>query len=417
MKGNLKLGILGILLGAFTLSGCTKKPVEIPGEQEIEELPVLDTSIEANVPHIYIDIEGDAEVVDKETYLNAEIRIAGNGRFADMDKVKTKIKGRGNSTWSKPKKPYRLKLDKKAVVLGLPAAKDWVLLANYNDYTLMTNAVAMKMGKQLGMPYTNDIIAVDLTVNGEYRGNYNLTQQVEVKENRVDLGEGGVLWEVDKYFDETYKFTSAHAKLPMMLKDPDPESQAQFDQWKAEFQSFEDKLYQQNFPNNNYGELFDKQQFVNFLIVNMLALNNEVNHPKSVFMYKKANGKYTMGPLWDFDYGFGFSEEHGRTYFHFVDMQLIREGDERVGSLFYQHILRDPEIRSLFIKTWNTYRTQKFEELMYFIEVYAAQIRDSQKKDFNVWKIGDNNHALNKAKLKTFLRQRVKVINAYASTL
>ncbi|MGJ1408402.1 hypothetical protein ACR78Z_01905 [Sphingobacterium thalpophilum] len=54
---------------------------------------------------------------------------------------------------------------------------------------------------------------------------------------------------------------------------------------------------------------------------------------------------------------------------------------------------------------------------MYFIEVYAAQIRDSQKKDFNVWKIGDNNHALNKAKLKTFLRQRVKVINAYASTL
>ncbi|WP_282635482.1 CotH kinase family protein [Sphingobacterium thalpophilum] len=112
-----------------------------------------------------------------------------------------------------------------------------------------------------------------------------------------------------------------------------------------------------------------------------------------------------------------FSEEHGRTYFHFVDMQLIREGDERVGSLFYQHILRDPEIRSLFVKTWNAYRTQKFEELMYFIEVYAAQIRDSQKKDFNVWKIGDNNHALNKAKLKTFLRQRVKVINAYASTL
>lgn len=417
MKQRIKLGIYGTMLGIIIITSCTKKPADIPGEKEVEELPILDNSIEASVPHIYINIEGSAEVVDKDTYLNAEVHIVGNGRFANMDKVKTKIKGRGNSTWSKPKKPYRLKLDKKAIVLGLPAAKDWVLLANYNDYTLMCNAVAMKMGKQLGMPYTNDIIAVDLTVNGEYRGNYNLTQQVEVKENRVDLGDGGVLWEIDNYFDEAYKFRSAKANLPVMLKDPDPESPEQFNTWKAEFQSFEDKLYEKSFPNNNYGEIFDKQQFVNFLIVNMLAWNNEVNQPKSVYMHKKVNGKYTMGPIWDFDFGFGFSEDHGRTYFNYLEMNLIREDDERIGSKFYQHLLQDPDLRRLLTQTWKDYRSQKFEELMQFIEAYAAQIRDSQKKDFNIWKTDDNNLALNKAKLKTFLRQRVKVIDNYVKTL
>lgn len=410
------LGTLGIVC-SLIMSSCSKEPIEIPDVKEAEELPILDESIDANIPHIYIDIDGKAEVVDKENYLNAEIRISGNGRFADLEKVKTKIKGRGNSTWTKPKKPFRLKLDQKSMVLGLPEAKDWILLANYNDYTLMCNAVAMKMGKQLGMPYTNDIIAVDLTVNGEYRGNYNLTQQIEIKENRVDLGKGGVLWEIDKYFDEDYKFKSAHANLPVMLKDPDPEPPAQFEQWKADFQSFEDKIYNTGFPNNNYGNVFDKQQFVNFLIVNMLAWNNEINHPKSVYMHKKANGKYTMGPIWDFDYGFGFSEEHGRTYFNYADMDLIRESDERIGSKFYQRILKDPEIRKLFVKTWNDYRSQKFEALMQFIEVYAAQIRNSQKKDYDKWHVGDNNLALNKAKLKTFLRNRVKVIDKFCSTL
>ncbi|WP_053003983.1 CotH kinase family protein [Sphingobacterium sp. Ag1] len=413
---NIKICITGILC-ILAVIGCTKKPIIEPKIEDVEELPVLDNSIEANIPHIYVNIEENKEVTDKEIYLNAEIEIAGNGRFADLPKSKTKIKGRGNNSWTNPKKPYRLKLDKKSVILGLPEAKDWVLLANYNDYTLMTNAVAMKMGRQLEMPYTHDIIAVDLTVNGEYRGNYNLTQQVEIKENRVDLGEGGVLWELDNYFDEDYKFRSKHANLPVMLKDPDVESDAQFDQWKAEFQSFEDKVYEKNFPNNDYGQLFDKQQFVNFLIVNMLAWNNEINHPKSVYMHKKMGGKYTMGPIWDFDFAFGFSEDHDNTYFNYKDMDLIRETDERIGSQFYQRILKDPEVKKLFVGSWNNYKNEKFEELMQFIEVYAAQIRDSQKKDYKKWGIGDNKFAENKAKLKTFLRNRVKVIDNFCKNL
>ncbi len=396
---------------------CTRKPIIEEDTPDIEEHATLDDRIEAVVPHIRIHIENNAEVIDKEVYLNAEIEIDGHGKFQDLAKVKTTIKGRGNSTWFMPKKPYRLKLDKKASLFGLPEAKDWILLANYNDYTLMTNAVGMKIGKQLGMPFTNDIIPVDLTVNGVYRGNYNLTQQIEIKENRVNIGEGGVLWEMDSYFDELWKFKSPVLQLPMNLKDPDVESESQFALWRNEFQHFEHLLFAKEFPKNSYGEVFDKQQFVNFLIVNMLTGNHEVGHPKSVYMHKKLAGKYTMGPVWDFDYSFGFSEEHGMQYFNYENLNLIREDDTRIGAELYKRILKDPEVKLLFAKTWKTYKDTKFNELMDFIEVYAAEIRDSQKKDYELWKVGNNRHAENKAELKIFLRKRAKLLEDYIAKL
>jgi hypothetical protein len=407
----------GIVIVCILLSSCTKKTGNTVEIDDIEEVPELNEAIKAVVPHIFIVSDGEHEVVDKENYLNASIKIEGNDKFKDLEAVKTRIKGRGNSTWVKPKKPYRLKLDKKASLFNLPEAKDWVLLANYNDYTLMTNAVAMKIGRQLGLPYTHDIISVDLTVNGVYRGNYNLTQQVEIHENRVNVGENGILWELDSYFDEEWKFKTNHLNLPVMLKDPEPTSESQFDSWRNEFQNFENLLYAKDFPKNSYSNTFDKQQFVNFLIVNMLVGNHEICHPKSVYMHKRLGGKFTMGPIWDFDFAFGFSEEHARTYFNYADLDLIRANDSRIGAEFYKKILKDPEVGVLFIKTWQTYKSQKFDELMQFIEVFAAEIRDSQKRDYEIWKVGNNNMGANKAGMKSFLRKRSQLIDRYIATL
>ncbi|MFD2905725.1 CotH kinase family protein [Sphingobacterium anhuiense] len=408
--------LIGMLVMLATIA-CTKRPVDDIDLSNVEELPVLNENVKAVVPHIFINIDDNREVVDKEVYLTGSIYIDGNNKFKDFEVVRTKIKGRGNSTWSKPKKPFRLKLDKKASLFNLAEAKDWVLLANYNDYTLMTNAVAMKIGKQLGLPFTHDIIPVDLTINGIYQGNYNLTQQVEIHENRVNVGDDGILWELDNYFDEEWKFKTAHLNLPVMLKDPDPESALHFETWKNEFQNFENLLFSKEFPKNSFSSVFDKQQFVNFIIVNMLVGNHEIGHPKSVYMHKKLGGKFTMGPIWDFDFAFGFSEEHGRTYFNYVDLELIRESDSRIGSEFYKKILKDPEIRILLSKTWNEYKQYQFEELMQFIETFAAEIRESQKRDFEKWKVGNNSMAVNKAGIKTFLRKRTLVIDRYIAKL
>lgn len=393
-----------------------KKDVMQKEELEIIEEATLDESIEAVIPHVYIDIEGEQEVTSKEDYLKATVKVDGNGQFDDLSSTVTNIKGRGNSTWNKPKKPYRLKLNKKASILGLGEAKNWVLLANYQDYTLMTNAVAMKIGQQLGLPFTHQVIPVDVTVNGKYRGSYTLTQQVEIHENRVNVGDDGVLLEMDKYFDEEHQFKSANFELPVMVKDPDIESEAHFNTIKQEFQAFEDLLAASSFPNNNYGDSFDKKQLVNYLIVNNLVGNLEINHPGSVYIHKAKGGKYTMGPLWDFDWAFGMDEDN-REYFNYVEIPLFKEFDERKGSIFFKNFLHDPEIRSLYKQQWNTFRDRDFEALMVYIEKYASQIRESKKKDYELWGVGVKDLAQYKADMKTYLRKRARYVDGYVKSL
>lgn len=401
----------------FLFAACTKptgeKPEEIPDYDEKAE---LNEQIAAKIPHIYITTEGGAPVVSKEIYLNGEVEINGNGVQMDFIKTKTRIKGRGNSTWVRPKKPYRLKLDVAASIFGLPAAKDWVLLANHIDYTLMCNAVAMKIGQQLNMPFTNSIIPVDLTLNGVYMGNYTLTQQMEAKPTRIDVGEGGVLLEMDSYFDEDFKFKSAGLSLPVMIKSPDITSDAQFEKIKKEFEDFEKLIVDSKFPNTNYGNVFDKQQLVNYLIVNNLTGNFEINHPKSVYMHKKANGKYTMGPIWDFDYGFGFDEVK-RSYFNFIEFPLLKTNDTRPGYYFYTIFLKDPEIRQLYKTTWSNFKSNQFDKLLTYIEEYAASIRESKKKDYELWKVGSNDLPTIKRDLKLYLHKRARYIDQYLSTL
>lgn len=407
--------LLTIALITFILSSCKKDP-DIDPLPEIHEEPVLDESIEAIIPHIYIDIEGNQEVVSKDDYLNASVEIKGMELYPDLAPVLTEIKGRGNSTWGKPKNPYKLKLDKKTSVLGLPEAKEWVLLANYQDYTLMTNAVAMAIATQLGLPFTNTIIPVDLTINGEYRGNYNLTQQIELKKNRVDIGDDGVLLELDTHFDEEFKFVSDAFSLPIMVKDPDVESEAHFNAIQQDFKALEDKLMAEDFPNNNYGDLIDKKQLVRYIIVNNLTGNYEINHPKSMYMHKAGGGKYVMGPVWDFDWAFGVDEQT-RQYFNYSEIPLLRAGDTRKGAVFLSHFLKDPEVRTLYKSEWNAYRSGKFEGLMQFIETYAARIRASQQKDFELWGVGNNNLPQAKADMKTYLRERAREMDVYVANL
>lgn len=187
--------------------------------------------------HIYFDTDGGAPIVSKDDYLYGNLRIDGQSKYDDLTILNSvsRIKGRGNSTWGWPKKPYKIKLDSKESLLGLLPEKDWVLLADYQDGPHLLNAVAFTIGRMLEMPFTNTIIPVELTINGEYLGVYGLTEQVEVKTNRVNVGDDGLLLELEQYFDEEWKFKSAAYNLPVMVKDPELDNQAELDLIKSDF--------------------------------------------------------------------------------------------------------------------------------------------------------------------------------------
>ena len=98
------------------------------------------------------------------------------------------MKGRGNSTWyDVPKKPFRIKLGKKSSLLGMSTDKNWALLANFYDKTLLRNLTAFEISKIAEMSWTPNSISVDYYMNGTYRGVYTLTEHVSVTDERLNM--------------------------------------------------------------------------------------------------------------------------------------------------------------------------------------------------------------------------------------
>lgn len=101
----------------------------------------------------------------------------------------SEIRGRGNTTWTEcDKKPYQMKLPKKADLLGTgEKTKTWLLLANAADPTLLRNTVSFDLARYMGVTNTPSCEPCDLYYNGEYRGSYLLTEKVKVEKNGVNI--------------------------------------------------------------------------------------------------------------------------------------------------------------------------------------------------------------------------------------
>lgn len=145
----------------------------------------------SKLPVLYINTAGGVAVTSKEEYIDADITVQGNTLYSsnncDLYSGAMEIKGRGNSTWLRfPKKPYRLKLDKKANLFGLGKNKHWALLANYIDDTMIRNSLAGDIAEQLDC-MKMDSVSVDLVFNGKHVGNYLLIEHVRLDSKRVDV--------------------------------------------------------------------------------------------------------------------------------------------------------------------------------------------------------------------------------------
>ena len=144
----------------------------------------------SELPVVYINTEGGQAITSKEYYINADLIIQGNEMYnsgtTTLYNGLTEIRGRGNSTWAQPKKPYRLKLDKKTDLFGMGKSKHWVLLANYLDESLQRNTLAYNLSGAMGMEQMSTVF-VDVVLNGDFVGNYQLCENIVVDDTRVDI--------------------------------------------------------------------------------------------------------------------------------------------------------------------------------------------------------------------------------------
>ena len=283
------------------------------------------------LPVVYINTEGGQAITSKEKYIDAELIVQGNSVYnSETTKLYnglTEIRGRGNSTWGQPKKPYRLKLDKKTDLLGMGKSKHWVLLANYLDESLQRNTLAYNLSGSMGMEQCSTVF-VDVILNGDFAGNYQLCENIRVDPTRVDIFDwegfcedsagviadaeglskdetgdleeymaenmgwitsgtvtfgsstytiadypdievpdisGGYLIELDEYYDELSKFKTASGQ-PIMFKNPEYlyTNQDMMDFVKTYIQAFEDAVESDSYTSEYEGETLHYSELFDF---------------------------------------------------------------------------------------------------------------------------------------------------------
>lgn len=310
------------------------------------------------LPNIKIDTEGKIEISDKVNYIPSVIKVVDCQR-PDFDlEASGGVRGRGNFTWNLKKKPYRIKFDKKTSMFGLGKAKSWVLLANYLDPTFVMNSVAFELGDLLGFEFVNHSNHVELFLNDEYLGNYVLTEQVQVNQHRVNIDEEkDFLVEFDRYYDEDFKFRSPLIEMPVNIKSPELEGESGMQFIRQAIEELERAMFGKTsgFPNNNYADLIDIPTLVDYILVNEIVRNRELIIPGSVYLYRRGNEKIKMGPLWDFDWGFGYTES-GHVYFDNAKTRLYKQYEQHqygAGGRFFLRFFDDPAFRQAYKKRWN----------------------------------------------------------------
>lgn len=350
-----------------------------------------------NIPTLYINTNG-VSITSKENYVPGTVTVASDDAEVAITDVSMGIRGRGNSTWGMAKKPYRIKFDKKINFLNQNAkAKSWVLLANYADKTLMRNGVAFEISRFIDLEFSPSAVFVDVVLNGQYLGNYMVSDQMQVGAGRVDIDEmdetnisgeeltGGYFMEIDGFGDsEPVHFTTNHGLL-ITLKSPDEElvQQVQIDYIKNFVNTFESKLFASNFtdPELGYRSMVDEHSLINWYIACELTGNSDSFW--STYIYKKRNDNHLyFGPLWDFDIAF-----NNDNRIQNAPTRLMRDA----GHGYKQWIGRlwqDPWFRQAVWERWRELTKAGIEEhLINYIDQTAAAIDQSQAKNFEKWPV------------------------------
>ena len=268
------------------------------------------------LPTVYIDTPNGVAITSKEDWVKkSTLSISGaSDNSWTIDGIETSIRGRGNSTWGQPKKPYALKLKESKAIMGMPSHKRWVLIANYLDNSFMKNTMAFYLSESLGLDYTVRGEYVDLILNGEYKGLYWFGEAIKEGDFRVDIDEDeDYLIEMDVYYDEIWKFESSIRKMPYMIKNDDSMTDEKLDYLKSKVSELEMLLYPNYEPGMNtnnciapdesYKNYLDVDSWAKFWLVNEIMDNGELCHPKSCyFSFQKTTGIIKAGPVWDFDW-------------------------------------------------------------------------------------------------------------------
>lgn len=357
------------------------EPVEytVLHEDGSEETYTVEVTNFTGLPVLFIYTDNKEPIASKDNYVNGTIFFDGAGEFENLT-APMRIKGRGNSTWSMPKKPYRIKFDEKQSMAGFPANKDWVLLANYADKTSLRTEVAFNISRNTSLEYTPRTQHVEVFINDVYNGTYVLTEQLKIGKDRINVTDDGYLLEVDQLsrLDEGDVYFTTD-RILLNIKDPDVELNSERYNWIRDFViAAENALYGVNFkdPQNGYAKYIDVGSFVDWYLVNEITKNNDAKFFSSCYMNITPGGKLKMGPVWDYDLALGnvnYNNNYDPTGFWIKNSKWI------------SRLFEDPAFVELVKERYNNLRGIILNNIIAELNQDASYLSWSMIENNNKW--------------------------------
>jgi hypothetical protein len=376
------LAIAILMIVCLLVSACGKNKTD---ETDKNELPVME-----------IQTENFVFPTNKVDYVNSTINFYdGNAQYTFNDKD-AGVRLRGNSTMGLLKKPFRIKFDKKISIMGLPENKDWALLADYLDPSLMKNYTALTLAKKLNMGWTPSAFHINLYFNGEYLGVYLLCEQINEDKGRLDLKTAN-------------DYTAGQSEYPFLIEidgsmsvgaeygiDPNDvftiESFTDYKRFygfpaEIKYPEYEDgrtdyaTVYIIWYVNAVFGALsngdldtftamVDIDSFIDYILLNELFGNGDADS-HNIFISKRNSEKMRFGPIWDFDLSCARFTD-GRSdpeYSNITDIVTFLGESEYAINFFLA--MGEQEYKKL---------TDRYFEIEYVITIYLGEIGNIKNK-------------------------------------
>lgn len=342
----------------------------------------------------------------EETYDLAVITIIDKSGSIKERHELTTIRGRGNSTWNSPKRAFRLKFPSKTKLLAkadgtneYADAKSWTLIANAADKTLIRNAITSEVGKRVGIPFNAAYKFVDLVINGNYYGTYQISDHIQVNPGRVEIDE-----KTGWFMEFIPNSDSKYAEIPYIsptiggswstacLNIKNPEAESNDDDAvmniKAWFENSLNSTVLDDFSEETgYRNQIDIEALVNYELVNEISGNYD--GLVSNYAYKDGErAKLKFGPIWDNDLSYNNSwgelkekmlfEGAGSPYTFFSNLIATRFGrDLYSGDAVYIKAFKRKWDKVYNNGELTTFMTNKIDEITQGI---SCSIEDNNAK-------------------------------------
>lgn len=413
------------------------------------KLPILEITTENKLPIKY-----------KDKYISAEMTLTDSDTQSFFN---IQIRGRGNSTWGMSKKPYRIKLDKKADLFGMGSSKHWILLANAFDGSHLRNKLSYDLSGAMGMTAIQSVF-VNVVINGKYMGLYQLTESIRAEDGRIpvldwediakDAAEaiakkenlsdedtlalktemeqdlswitsgvygdytisdyiniarysttGGYILELDEYYDELSKFTTPE-DVPIMIHSPEYlyTNEEMFDYIRNWIFDMEEAMFAHdgyNTDGKHYSEYLDMESFTDYWIVNQVFKSVELLY-KSCFMYKDSGEKLTFGPVWDMDWSSG---NHSNLGGDSADPCTWTHDQSQDREYWYRALYDQPSFIVMIQDRWWEIRPL-LNEMLDSIDTLVSDITAAANDNHDLW--GGKEFSWETDELKAWLVKRIE---------